>query len=400
MRMIFITFCSITIVLLLELFSLAPVSVNHAMFIPLMISGGTAILLATFFFNTLILNSLAALEHGLVPNIMSLLIRDRPFYFSRMFLFIFPLLSYGFSILTFQQVNHEKWVFFIWLILFGMSLDVIRGSWLRIVNFLTPSFLVKHISQEAMKSIQKNADEALWYNIDSLSEIALSAVEKGKLALATQVLQTIPPILETFFESSKSISRENQDKQVEQITGLDEASYTVFYLLQRLELINDKSLKNNLETLCRHMIMTMGKIVRDSAKFDLSMVSFPTHLLSKFGLQAQQHHFNEVAILTTSSLIEIAKTITLEIDLTYAELEEPFRSIINGLDALAKGTFKKDKSTNIDLLIQPFFEIKKMFETEKMAKHQDTPLVTKMLNQVIGEFQALKEILNGTPSIS
>src|SRR5262249_32914221 len=159
------------------------------------------------------------------------------------------------------------------------------------------------------KAIQNEKDEILWSSIDSLAEMALRSVEKSKIALSNQVLQNFPPIIQTFFASSKSISRINLDKETEKETGRDEASYTVFYLLQKLELINDKALQNRLETVCRQMVMVMGKIIIASAKFDLSMVSFPTHFLTKFGLKAQQHHFDEVAVLTTSTLLEIAKTI-------------------------------------------------------------------------------------------
>jgi hypothetical protein len=127
------------------------------------------------------------------------------------------------------------------------------------------------------------------------------------------------------------------------------------------------------------------------------MVSFPTHFLTKFGLKAQQHHFDEVAVLTTSTLIEIAKTITHDMDLKYTELEDPFRSIINGLDALAKGTFKKDKHTDIKTLIQPFRDIKEFIKTDQMLQHPDEPMIEQELDRVIEEFHVLEQVLQGIP---
>ena len=62
----------------------------------------------------------------------------------------------------------------------------------------------------------------------------------------------------------------------------------------------------------------------------------------------------ESVITATCVLLEVARTIINEIDLTYYEIEDPFLSIINGLEVLSKEAFKRDKTININLLIQPF----------------------------------------------
>lgn len=129
------------------------------------------------------------------------------------------------------------------------------------------------------------------------------------------------------------------------------------------------------------------------------MVPFPTHFLTKFGLKALQHHFSEVTVLTTSTLQEIARTILTEIDITYSELQEPFQAIINGLDAIAKATFKKDKSTSIKVLVQPFVDLKALFQTEKMSKHPDTPVILSEIERVIEEFTVLEQVMRSIPPI-
>jgi hypothetical protein len=205
--------------------------------------------------------------------------------------------------------------------------------------------------------------------------------------------------MDVFFASSKSVARINVDKKIEKISGRDEASYTIFYLLQRLELINDRALEYRLETVCRQMIMTLGKIIVSCAKFDLSTVSFPTHFLAKFGLKALQHHFGEVGVLTTSTLLEIAKTILRDVDVTYSELQEPFQSIINGLDAIAKATFKKEKNTSIQVLTQPFEDLKSLFQLDKMVNHPDTPVIRHEIDRVLEEFTVLGQVMRAIPPI-
>lgn len=396
-----ITLCAIAIAILMEMFTPTALTFHPLYLIALMLTGGTLIFLGTIFLNTLILSPLNQLEQKLIPNLMNLLRHNFPLRLGRFLLFLFPLLSFVcVAILLAVDVPYQKWLFLGWIVAFGLSLDVLRDTWLRLVNFLNPIYLVEHFSQEAKTAIQNDKDQTLWQSLDGLAEICLRAVEKSKLALSTQALQTFPPIIHAFFASSKSIAHLNVDQTVEKETGRDEASYTIFYLLQRLELINDKALHNRLETICRQMIMTMGKLIVYGAKYDLSMVSFPTHFLTKFGLKAQQHHFDEVAVLTTSTLLEISKTIIQDIDLAYADLQEPFRAIINGLAAIARNTFKKDKQTNIKVLTQPLIDLKKFFETEKMAKHRDTPVIIQEINGVLEEFQVLEQMMHSIPTIS
>lgn len=395
-----ITLCALIIALAIEFF--LPLAMN---FTPLLLSiwmvvGGAVILLSNLLIYTSILTPAAKLEQKLIPNLMHLLVQNRLLYFSRLFLFLFPLLSFaGATLLTSLDAPFQNKIFLLWIVLLGLSLDLLQNSWERLANFLNPSHLVDQLLHKAKKSVSDDNDQELWNSIDSLSEIALRSVEHSKTALSNQALQTFPPIMRAFFSSSKSIARINQDAQVEKGTGRDEVSYTIFYLLQRLELINDKALNLRLETVLRQMIMVLGKIIVYAAQLDLSLVSFPTHFLSKFGLKAQQHRFNEVATLAIGTLVEISKTIVTEIDLTYSELQEPFRAIINGLDALAKGAFKLDKNASIKVLIQPLEDLKSYFLSEKMSHHRDTPVILQEIDRAMDEFTILEQVMRSIPSV-
>lgn len=382
---------------------LTPVAIDfdaHDLWV-IMLVGGTTTLLATFFFLFMVLIPLEHLEQKLIPNLMELIRRDKALSLGRLYLFVFVIISYiGVALISrIKNVTYQDGVFLGWLVLFGISLDVLRDSWRRIAHFLTPAHTVSLISDEAITAIKNDQDPLLWSSLDSLAEMGVSAVEKSKLALGTKVLQAFPPIIQAFLASSKSISHTYHDRTNVQGTGRDEASYTIFYLIQRLEVINDRALRDRLETMCRQLIMSLGKIIVHCAKYDLSMVGFPTHFLTKFGLKAQQHHFDEVAVLTTSTLLEIARTILTEIDVKYAELQEPFQAIINGLAAIAKGTFRKRKDTSIKVLVQPLLDLKAMFQTEKMINQRDTPVIGAEIDKVIEEFAVLEQVMQALPPI-
>jgi len=396
------TLCATVFSILLYLFFPAGIeaTVHYTSFI--FIAGGTAILICSMLSFVNILMPVQYLEQNLIPNLMELFRQDLRLHLSQLILLLFSVVSFFSAALALhiQDPTYQLWLFFVWIILFGIALDGFREFWRRATILLNPTHVISWIENDAQSSIRKDDRKSLLNDIDTLSEIGLRSVEKGKLAASTQALQPFPSILKLFFDASKNFAHMRHDVDPTlNVPGGDEASYIVFYLLQRLELINDRALRERMETVCRQMIMTMGKITLNCAKFDLSMVSFPTHFLTKFGLKAEQHHFDEVAVLATSTLSEIAKSILTEIDVTYAELVEPFQSIINGLAALARSSYKKHREMGVRVLKQPFIELKDLFRSEKIAQHRDTPEIVRSIDNVLEEFSVLEQMLQSIPTI-
>ncbi len=396
-----LTICSLIAALLVGFFAPAPELFYGAPLFFILTLGGALLLLATLFLNLFPFTSFVRLEQTLIPNLIHVLRDDFVIRWSSLGLFLFCFLYFVFAVLGLDfPPTYQKGVLLGWILSFGFCLDLLRIQWRRLARLLTPSYMVDYLANEVKKGIQNEQDPLVWTRLDNLAEMGLRAVENSQLALSTQVLQTFPSIMQVFLTSAKGIGHLEHDFKMERKMGTDEGSYAIFYLLQRLELIEDRALQNRLETVCRQMIMTMGKIIIAGARYDLSLVPFPTHFLTKFGLKAQQHHFDEVGELTTSTLLEIAKTIFTEIDLTYMELIEPFQTILNGLDALAKATFKKNKQMRIKTLIQPFLDMKDFFETEKMATHPDTPAIMGEINRLLEEYAILEEVMKTLPQVT
>ncbi len=367
----------------------------------IMVVSGTVILLLLPIIGVLALAPLQRLEHTLIPRLMEFFRKDKFFRVSHFFLFLFPFLSYLFAVALLLVVNPYKVMLFsFWILALGSMLDLLRYEIKRLSNFLNPFHLIGMLKRQARKAVQDEQDDILWGSLDTLSEVTLRAIERDQLAVSIDALNTFPPIMHTFFSSSKSISRTNQDEAIEKKTSRDEASYTVFYLLQRLQSISHKAIDRNLETICSQIVLVLGKIIVYGAQLDLSMVSFPTHFLGQFALKAQQHQLDEVVNMTISTLLEISKTIVTDIDITYAELQDPFWTIIHNLDDMAKAAFKKDKNINIQLLTQPLRDLKKLFQSEKIAKHQDTPIIIQNIDSVLAEFDALEQVMRTLPPLS
>lgn len=393
------TALSIIIAGLLLLYpSFYPIDLNKYPLPILMTIISTGFLFIVPLINTLFLFPLEKLEQKLIPHLVTRYQKDNSLRIGRLLIFFFIFISFLLAI-AFAAIDfpHRVLGFAIWIIALGITIDLLRDSMKRMTHFLDPFYAVDLFTQEAKKSIQTERDPILWNSIDAISEVALQSVVQNKIALSTKSLNAFSPILSTFFASSKSISRINLDEDTEKKTGQDEASYTVFYLLQRLELINSKALENGLGTICSHMMVVLGKIIVLSAQYDLSMVSFPVHVLGKFAARAQQYRYDDVAALGTSTLLEVSKTIINDIDLTYADLKDPFDTIINNLNDIAQATFKKDKNVSIKMIAQPLRELRELFLSEKMANHRDTPEILQHIDSVLAEFEALEQVMRSLP---
>jgi hypothetical protein len=143
----------------------------------------------------------------------------------------------------------------------------------------------------------------------------------------------------------------------------------------------------------------MSKMVVYSAKYDMTMTSHPLYFINKFIKEAQNAHMPDISIKVSLALVEVARVIGTELDITYVNIQETFFSIISQLEEIAKESFRHDKSTSIKILKQPFRDLKELFNTEKLAKHQDAPVIVADIDRVLGEFDALELVMKTIPPI-
>jgi hypothetical protein len=339
-------------------------------------------------------------ELNATPHILEMYQKDKGIKLSTGWVVVFSLTSIILGIVVLQtHIPDKKIVFAVWVVLFGIAIDALYHSFRKVSEYLNPFAVVELFSKEAQQCIQNERELDLCHWIDGLSEVAMKAINKHSISLSNTAINQQQQTARLFLQSAKSLSHHSQDKQSKELGITDKVSYIMFYLYQRLDLEFDSALKIHLEPTCSNIIVILGKIAIDAAKYDVSMATLPLRFLGKFANAAQEKDLSETVIKASCALLETGRTILNDIDITYAEIKDPFLSIVNSLESLAKGAFRKDKSTNIALLIQPLIELKAMFASEKISKHQDAPAITQSIDRVLGEFEALQMVMNTLPTI-
>lgn len=339
-------------------------------------------------------------ELNSTPRVMEMFRRDWHIRLVAIWAIFFLLITFVLMMdLLYMHFFTETWDLIIWIVLFGISIDISWHFIKRVLGYLNPLIVVNMFTREAKKSIQNNREVDLCQWIDALSEIAVKGLQRNSTSVCNLALDEEEEIGKMFLEASKSIAHREQDPESIALGIVDKVSYTMHYMYQRLDMIFDKALHGRFENSCTHIVTLLGKIAVSAAKYDVSLASAPLRFIGKCGKRALDAGLEETALTASCTLFEVGKAILTEIDISYYEIKDPFLSIINGTEILSKGAFKQDKSMNLILLIQPFKDLKTLFESGKAKEHQDTPIIVANIDRVIGEFEALRMVMATMPPI-
>ena len=326
--------------------------------------------------------------------------KDPLHWFANLFLTFFPLLTL--LALLFPYISNTlspmQWAG-IWFIGLGIALDLLYSSTRQYLSFFNPFQLLKHLTKTAKHDVQSNKDEDLCDSIEAISEIAVKGVDNFNIGLPIEALNELQNIGKEFLRTSRIIGHPTYDSEAQKMGIDDKLTYTLYFLCQRLELIFQKGLEARLEPVCSAVITTLGKISYHAAKVDISLCGSPFSLIGQLTREAQLEQMPQVGVKASITLLEVARLILDEVDVTYQELRDSFLILVNDLHEIAKEAYRQDKEIDIELLKQPFKQIKELFGTEKLVNHPDTPFIIARADQALGEFEALELILRTVPPI-
>lgn len=318
-------------------------------------------------------------------------------WFANLYLTFFPLLTLLILLFFFlpTALTHNQWVA-VWLVGLGIGLDLLYSSSRQYLKFLNPFHLLEQLTRTANHDVENNKELELCNTIEAISEIAVKGVDNTNIGLPNEALDQLQQISRNFLHSSQRLGHPTSD----QALGIaDKITYTLYFLYQRIELIFQKALDQHLEPVCSAVITTLGKIAYHAAKFDISLSADPFHLIGRLAKKAQLEKMPDVGVKASITLLEVAKLVLDEVDVTYQELRDPFLVLVNDLHEIAKEGYRQDKEIDLELLRQPFRQIKELFATEKLLNHPDTPVIIAKADQALAEFDALELILKTVPPL-
>lgn len=334
---------------------------------------------------------LQKVEQNFTPRLLEMFRKDKVIGLTWYWTLIFVIGSM-FLIVAVDEVK-EVYLFAAWIIALGISLDAHRHMLMRVYQYFNPFEVIKMFTDNAVVNVQDENESKLCDSIDALAEVAVKSIDRSSFSLCQHSVDEMRNVAFIVLQSAKSLSHPNAEKTEERV------SFTLFYLFQRLELIHARALDHGFEPISSNIINNLGKIAVEAAKCDISYVVYPLHYMGRFALDGQEEGFHEVGVRATIALVEVARRIVNEVDLSYASIQEPFFTLISQLEEITKEMFRQDKETNILFMKQPFLDLRKLFENEKIASHQDTLSIRTDIDRVLGEYSELEAIMHQMPPI-
>lgn len=301
--------------------------------------------------------------------------------------------------LLFSPMNWPFNPFIVAIIILGITFDLIQCLVNQIYKFLNPYKVSEMFTKTAEQSILQLRETDLCDSLESLSEMSLKSLDRSSASLCNQSLDEMREIMRLFLEGTKSIALSGTDDQAKASGITDKVSYTLFYFFNRIEVIYQKALNLHFSHVCSSLVTLLGKVALYAAKCDLSLAGYVINFIGKFCKTAEEKGESDIALKGSCALIEVSRKIINEVDLKYMDLKDPFFTLITQLDDIAKETFKKDKESNITFLTAPFHDLKKLFESPKVASHPDTPIILADIDRVLAEWNALDLVLRTLPPL-
>lgn len=358
----------------------------------------TLTLFIRYFLTGLSFAPLNRMELKATPRIILLFKQDRRMQLLSGYLTGFTIISCFMALnVSFIHLFDKTLLIAAWAILFGVSLDTLQLYSKRILSYLNPYSTSRLIAEEGVRCIQSGREIDLDKWLDSLSETGIKAIINAAPSLSLDAIDHFQELLKTFLSTATTITSLKESKQASEVELGDKISYTLFYALKRLEMINEKALEHRSEIVLNHLITTIGKIIIYAAKYDFSITTEPLHTFTRLTDRARESGYSDITIRASLTLLQLSKMLVSEIDVTYLEIKETFLDIIGKMETLAKDSFKADKSIKIAILMQPFLELKELFSSEKLSAHQDTAVIQQDINRILAEFQTLELVMKTIP---
>ncbi|CRX38734.1 hypothetical protein [Estrella lausannensis] len=286
----------------------------------------------------------------------------------------------------------------IYFVLLGISIDIVHHIISRMTSYINPFAIASQCTAHAKNATLNGNDLELCNWIEAVSEVGINSASRSLPSLCNQAVIDLQIISRDYLKASKSFAH-HVDKKAEGEKG-DPVSFTLFFIFQRFEIIFNKALEHKLEPVITTIITSLGKMIVDSAKYDISMATYPIHYLGFLAAKAQRGGLAEVGDKAIVTYLEVAKVIVRDIDLKYLELQEPFFTMTGRMEELSKEIFRNNREINIAILIQPFKQLKGLFEDEKLSQHQDSPVIVADINRVINEFEQLQLVMKTIPPLT
>lgn len=319
------------------------------------------------------------------PQVLALLRSERHWRWNLIVWVTLPLLS-----LTLIIVPYNPFLVCFWVVLLGISLDLIRQYVRCVVELLHPPTAFQHMTLAAQNSVTNENEEGLFTWLDAVSDASARAARKVSPSVARAGLHSILCMTESYISElahrERRLVGESEDSS-------DQLRIALYFIFERLRLIYTQAMR-------RHCLPIANEVINTTSQITLLVgkTNFPcsTVTLSEFGDYARSAFIRgqqEQVIKVRCALMVIARALLEEENVQHSDIKEFYINLIAHLETIAQECFRQDKDTDITLLTQPFRDLERLFGQKKWDGRGDVGIIRNSLQRVLEDFSALEAVM-------
>lgn len=316
---------------------------------------------------------------------------------SGMFLYrLVPPLLLPFVSLALNQFLPGKIGFIVFLVLLGVLVDFLRVIISQILADLDPYVVLERMATCGVDSGKKGDLDGIILAIDGLGEAAANGCIQGRFGLASYALRESYRLGSEFL-AFVATAKATQLQKSYGADANDRIAYVFLCLCQRLESVNDVAVKEGITSLSGDVMKTLGKLVVDSSISGRDLSGLPIQCIVTGVNKAVSLGAEDVCAKAMVTLQEVVRTLIVDRKLVEDALIGPVIGICSHMEQMAKESFKRDKTLNVQLLAQPFRAIKELIQEPVYKERQDLEVILRDIDRILSEFSALELVMLKMP---
>lgn len=353
-----------------------------------MVAASLTLLILSQMTQSILATSISKGKKLLGPNLVSLFKSSPLFFLFQIFPAIFFILTLG--LILFLPAYHLELVA-IWLVLLGITLDLIYQAIKRGWDYSDPLNVLERLGKKAEDDFPLSKSSDLIKTHETLFDIALLSLRRGELLLSSEAIKKATESLISYLQYHH---QKNTGKE-----GLEKVGFVLFSSLQRMKVVFHQALDLRDETVPGEILIDLGKLALVGAEMgpEISVPSIKT--LGELTLEAKDLGLEDLSVKGSVTLDEIGKGILKHPRFMFLKIDDIFISLISEMEKVSKLTFTQNKGISIDYLTEPFRNLKLGLEQEPVKNHPHAPIIQLELDRVLGEFEALGLVLRTLPNI-
>lgn len=320
-------------------------------------------------------------------------------WFSIYFAVLFLFCLFSLSLIVLPQSSLINIQLCIWIVFFGISLDVLRAHLKRLFSYTMYSCVIDHLSKALPKAVrQQNETQAVeWIGV--AIDSALKSMQHGKIAHVSRSFASMHQLIETYVKELARMQSLAPAELPESPTPSfsDKINFLSVYVCERLQWLYENAIRLHVDPVAEEVLSEFAKLALYFSHHNERVAIVAVSFIAKSALASK----NENSLIRAGLILsELCKAVLVESKARNESLLDLFMDALDAMEQIAKELYRKNKGINPVLLMQPFAEIAQLLGQDSMKQVHGRDEILKEIKRILTSFQSLELVVQNLEEVT